>query len=177
MKKTNARRIVFNALLIAIYFVLGTWATLKLANLKITFEALPILIGALLFGPADGLLIGLLGSFLSQLAGGYGLTVTTPLWILPHALSGLVVGLYGVRRRDRELRFRELLLITAVSALLVTGLNTLALYVDAKIFHYYSKALVFGSLAVRIVTGIATAAAFSAVLPPILRALRRVLKK
>ena len=96
---------------------------------------------------------------------------------MPHALSGLVVGLCGVRRRDRELRFRELLLITAVSALLVTGLNTLALYVDAKIFHYYSKALVFGSLAVRIVTGIATAAAFSAVLPPILRALRRVLKK
>lgn len=177
MKKTNARRVVFNALLIAIYFVLGTWATLKLANLKITFEALPILIGALLFGPVDGLLIGLLGSFLSQLAGGYGLTVTTPLWILPHALSGLVVGLYGARRRDRELRFGELLLITALSALLVTGLNTLALYVDAKIFGYYSKTLVFGTLVVRIITGIATAAAFSAVLPPILRALRRVLKK
>lgn len=177
MKKTNAGRLVFNALLIAINFVLGSYVALKFANLKITFEALPILIGALLFGPADGCLIGLLGSFLSQLVGGYGLTVTTPLWILPHAVSGLVVGLYAARRRGRELRYGDLLLITAISALLVTGLNTLALYVDAKIFGYYSKALVFGSLAVRIVVGVATAAAFSAILPAILKPLRKILRK
>ena len=175
MKKTNAGRLAFNALLIAVNFVLGSYVALKLANLKITFEALPILIGALLFGPTDGLLIGLLGSFLSQLAGGYGLTVTTPLWILPHALSGLVVGLYGRRLRG-AFRYRDLLLITAISAVLVTGLNTLALYVDARIFGYYTRAPVFGTLALRIVVGVATAAAFSALLPAILKPLRKMLK-
>lgn len=174
MKKTNTRRLAFNALLIAVNFVLGSYVALKLVNQKITFEALPILLGALLFGPADGLLIGLLGSFLSQLVGGYGLTVTTPLWVLPHALSGLVVGLLG-RRLHGSLRYRDLLLVSVVSALLVTGLNTLAFYVDSVIFHYYSRALIFGSLGLRIAVGAATAAAFAAILPALLRPLRKML--
>ncbi len=160
-------------MLIALYVVLSILTPIKLQNFKFTFEALPVLIGALLGGPLDGLAVGGIGSFIYQLLfSGYGLTVTTPLWILPHALSGLAVGLCAkVRRYDYS--FVSVVIIAAISALLVTALNTLALYIDAKVFGYYSKALVFGSLPLKILTGIILAVLFSLILPQLLKTLKR----
>lgn len=160
-------------MLIALYVVLSVLTPVKLQNFKFTFEALPVLIGALLGGPLDGLAVGGIGSFIYQLLfSGYGLTVTTPLWVLPHALSGLIVGLYAKARRY-DYSFMAVVIIAAVSALLVTALNTLALYFDAKVFGYYSKALVFGSLPLKILTGIILAVLFSLILPQLLKTLKR----
>lgn len=177
MRKFKARRLATDAMLTALYFVLSTLTPIRTGNFKFTFEALPVLIGALLLGPVDGLIIGGLGSFLYQLlSSGYGLTATTVLWILPHAASGLAVGLYGARLKG-EPNFWNIMLICLISALLVTALNTLALYVDSRLYGYYSKALVFGALGFKVLAGAMLSAAFAAVLPKLLKAVRKFVSR
>ena len=168
----KTRRIVLIGLLVAMYVVLSLFLTVTLWNFKITFEALPILVGAFLLGPVDGLLIGFLGSFLNQMLT-YGFTPTTLLWVLPHAFSGLLVG-FLAKRLKGELTVKNVAVITVISALCVTALNTLAMYVDSKMFGYYSKAFVFGALGVRVITGIATAVAFALILPTLLAQLKKI---
>jgi len=173
MNKT--KRLTTLAMLIALYVVLSILTPIKLQNFKFTFEALPILVGALLFGPLDGFIIGTVGSFIYQLLfSGYGLTVTTPLWILPHAASGLLVGWYA-RKTNYQYSLQSVAVIAILSALLVTTLNTLALYLDSKIFGYYSKALVFASLPVKILTGIILSVLFALILPELLKRVRKII--
>ena len=108
--------------------------------MKITLDSLPILIGAALLGPLDGLAVGLVGSFLNQMIT-YGFTVTTLLWILPAGLRGLFVGLYA-RKRSFSMTTPQTVFITVLTALFVTALNTLLLYVDSWVYSYsYAAAL------------------------------------
>ena len=100
-----------NAMLVAMCTVLAAIALKLGGNLKITFESVPVHIGALLFGPVDGMIIGGLGTFLYQvLFSGYGITATTPLWILPYIVCGLAVGAYA-KRRDYSLSRAQLIFI------------------------------------------------------------------
>jgi ECF transporter S component (folate family) len=165
----RTKQIVFDAMLVALNFILSLIA-ISLSNMKISLAALPILTGAMLFGPWDGLTIGLLGSFLNQLLA-YGITPTTPVWVLPYAVSGLAVGLYA-KAKGFSLSFRQTIFITILSALVVTALNTLAMYVDSKLYGYYSVPYVFGALTFRVLSGVITSIAFSILLPPLLKALR-----
>jgi len=171
MNKT--KRIVIDGMLIALYTVLSLAGAVTLGNMRITFEALPVLIAGMLLGPADGFIVGFLGSLVQQLVS-YGLTPTTLLWIAPHALSGLLVGLLARKFRD-SLDVKHIAVISTLSALTVTALNTLAMYVDSKMYGYYSFAYVFGSLLLRVAAGVATAVVFSLILPPVLRAADKAL--
>jgi len=92
----KTRQIAFDSVLAAMCAVLGTLA-LDFGNLKITFEDVPVLIGALMFGAPEGSAIGFVGTFIYQIIR-YGFTATTFLWILPYCLCGLFVGLYAKRR-------------------------------------------------------------------------------
>ncbi len=169
----NIKRLTTDAMLAALCAVLGAVSITLFGNLKLTFENLPILIGALLFGPIDGMLIGGVGTFISQLLfSGYGLTVTTPLWVLPYVVSGLLVGLFAkkVQKSDSKL---YMILLLAADAIAVTLLNTLAFYIDSKVFGYYSKAMVFGNLIGKIVIGIVKAAAYAYLLPLLFKGLRK----
>ena len=173
----NTKRLTSLAMLIAIYVVLSILTPIKIANFKLTFEAFPILVAGLLLGPIDGLLVGALGSFIYQLLfSGYGITATTPLWIFPHALSGLIVGLLA-KKYNYELNFKRIVIISIISAFTVTALNTLALYADSKLYGYYSSTLVFGSLSVKIIIGIILAFIYSSVLPKLLAFLSKQLDK
>lgn len=164
-------------MLMALYVVLSIMTPVKVANFKFTFEAFPILVAGLLFGPLDGLYVGGIGSFIYQLLfSGYGITATTPLWILPHALSGLLVGLY-TKRKGFSFSFTETAFITSFSALLVTALNILALYVDSKLFGYYSYALVFGNVILKIAVGIILSFVYSLALPKLLTFLKKQLDR
>ena len=171
MKLSKTRRIALDAMLAAMFVVLSLFS-INLPGMKITLDSLPILIGAALLGPLDGLAVGLIGSFLNQMIT-YGFTATTLLWILPAGLRGLLVGLYA-KKRGFSMTLRQTIFITVLSALLVTALNTLLLYIDSWIYSYaYAAALM--TLALRIAAGILTAVLFSFLLPPILSALRRLL--
>lgn len=165
----KTKRLVVDALCAAMYVVLSSYVSLNLAGIKITPDALPILLAAIMYGPVDGLLVGLLGAFLGQLTGPYGLSVTTPLWILPAAARGLMVGL-AARSRAFSLKPLRLGALLVITALIVTALNTGVMWVDCLVFRY-SFATYSPYILARIIAGIATAVVFTFLLPPLLKAL------
>lgn len=165
------KRLVTNAMLIAMYVVLSLVATINLGNMKFTLDSLPIIVGAALFGPVDGMLIGLLGSFINQLIT-WGLGPTTLLWIIPAGVRGLLIGLFA-KHHNFDMSFKQTQFITISTALVVTALNTAVLYADAWIMGYHYAA-VFIDLVLRITAGIIIAFIFGAILPHILKPLRRI---
>lgn len=170
MKTTKTKRLALDAMLAAMFVVLSLFS-INLPGMKITLDSLPILVGAALLGPLDGLAVGLIGSFLNQMIT-YGFTATTILWILPAALRGLLVGLYA-KRHGFSMSLRQTVFITVATALLVTALNTLFLYVDSWVYGYsYAAALL--TVVMRVAAGVMTAVLFSLLLPGILGALRRL---
>jgi ECF transporter S component (folate family) len=88
---STTKRLAADAMLAAMFVCLSL-VSISLPNMKITLDSLPVLVAAFLFGPLDGLAVGLTGSFLNQMLT-YGFTATTLLWILPAGLRGLLVGL------------------------------------------------------------------------------------
>ena len=154
--------------------VLNTVGTIRLGWINISVSALPIIVGALLYGPGGGLMVGLVGAFLGQLMT-YGVTATTVLWIIPPAVRGLLIGLYA-KRCGYALSRRQLVGVLIVTSLVVTLLNTGAIYLDSVIYGYYTYAYVFGKVGIRIVSGAVTAVAMAFVTPPVLDMLKRSLR-
>ncbi len=172
----KTKRLTVDAMFAAMYIVLSKF-TLNMGFMKVTFESLPIIIGAAILGPMDGAVIGTVATFVSQLLSEYGLTATTPLWMLPYIALGLFTGLMAkAASYDLQSDVKKLAAVIVTGRLLVTAFNTLALYVDSKMFGYYSKAMVFGSLGTKIITSIVISVAFSALLPGLLKALKPVIK-
>lgn len=175
----STRRIALCAILIALYFAVSLFS-IELSGVKITFDSLPVTVGAMLFGPIDGFLIGLLGELLSQIVR-YGLTVTTALWIVPPALRGLMIGLGCVvlkkQMRIPSLSERKVPIVyfaVCIIAAAVTSLgNTAAYYFDSKIFGYYQFALIFGVAGIRLLTNILSSVLTAAAAIPVLLGLRK----
>lgn len=170
----TTRKLVAIALLTAVYVVLSIVGTLNLWWIRISVDSLPIILGALLYGPAGGLLVGLLGSFMNQLLA-YGLTATTLLWVLPAAVRGLLIGLYA-RRCGYVLSRAQTIGALVVTAVVVTALNTGVMYLDSVIYGYYTYAYVFGGIAARVFSGAATAVVMALVAPPVIELLKRSLR-
>ena len=178
--KLTIRRMAINAVMIAIYIILSVHFIIPLGGLKITIEALPVILCAVLFGPADAAIVGGLAEFINQLLT-FGITPTTALWVLPAVVRGLFVGLCLLPVRKQAVGQNLLLgkrlvafyIICLVSAVIVSCLNTFTLYVDSKMFGYYSYGLVFGSFALRIVTGLVASTAMAALTIPLYTAMRR----
>jgi ECF transporter S component (folate family) len=162
-------RITRDAMLAAVCAVLG-FIALDLGNIKITFESLPVLLAGFMFGPVDGMLVGGIGTLVYQLLR-YGVSATTVLWMLPYIICGLITGLAALNKANRTDSKRILFIVIAVEILILI-INTGVIYIDSKIYGYYSAAYVFGSLAVRIVICIVKSAAFGLVLPMLLRGLK-----
>lgn len=172
----NTKRLTTCAMLIAINVVLSILTPIKLSNFKFTFEAFPILIAGILFGPIEGLIVGTIGSAIYQiLFSGYGLMITTPLWIIPHAISGLIVGIYS-SKHNFVLNNKQLLFITIISALLVTVLNTIAIYIDSIVFGYYSFAYVFGTIIFKILGGIILAIIYALIIQKLVKNIKNMHK-
>lgn len=173
----NVRTLCRMAILTALYVILTTMLTLRLpGDIRITFASLPILLSALLFGPVEAAVIALVGEFLNQLLG-YGISVTTMLWIIPPAVRALVVGMSALafRGSDRPLERRPVTCYACciLGAMGTTVANTAVYWVDSIIYHYYSFALIFGSFAWRLFTGIITAAVVTTLAIPIAQFLRK----
>ena len=120
MNLSKTKRLALDAMLAAMYVVLSLFS-INLPGMKITLDSLPILVGAALLGPLDGLAVGLIGSFLNQMIT-YGFTATTLLWIIPAGLRGLLVGLYA-KHHSFDMTLRQTVFITIATALLVTALG------------------------------------------------------
>lgn len=173
------KRMAMVAMLTAVYVALSTLA-IVVGGMKLTFEHLPVIICAVIFGPVDGMLVGGLGEFINQMMT-YGLTPTTLLWMAPALVRGLSMGL-GAKLLDRHLgrsallnqRFPVALLIySVVTGLVCAGINTFTLYVDSRMFGYYSYALVFGALWFRILAAVITSVAMVMAAKPVVNALNK----
>lgn len=175
----SVRRIAIDAVLIAMFFGLSL-LSVQLGGIKITFASLPTIICAMLFGPIDGFLVGFLGAFLEQMLK-FGFTATTMLWILPPAIRGLFIGLCAVLLRkhmsvDSILQTKRpyvYFIFCILSGIIVSTLNTLVFYVDAKIYHYYEYHMIFGVFWIRIASGIVSSLLMALVALPVVAALKR----
>lgn len=180
MQKTRKSRIsirmmAIDAVLVAMYVVLNSIA-FRTANIKFTLDAFPIIVGAVMFGPLHGSLIGFLGSAIYQLFfSGYGITPTTILWMLPVIVRGFIVGFYS-KRRNYQPPMGGLAAITIIAGVLTTALNTLALYTDSIIYHYYSYELVFGLLIPKFIISIILAVVFALITPALVKKIRKNIK-
>ena len=171
MFNSKTKKLAMDSMLAAMCAVLG-YLSLDFGNLKITFESVPILLGALLLGPIDGMAIGGVGTLLYQLVR-YGVSVTTPLWILPYVLCGLVVGLGSTRRDFHPSRWESTVFIVS-GELLITLLNTVTLYIDSKIYGYYYPGFILAPLALRLTICVGKATVFSVLLPQLAGSVGRV---
>ncbi len=164
-------KLVIDALLAAMVALLG-YISIDATVIKITFESLPIFIGAFLLGPVDGMLIGGVGTLIYQLLR-YGFAYTTVLWMLPYILAGLICGL--IAKKDKfDTSKIKFVIVTLVAEVLISVLNTGVIYLDSKINHYYYVGIIMGSLAVRLVVAVAKGIAFGAVMPYLLTAIKKI---
>lgn len=171
----NAKRMTVISMLAAMCAVLGA-ISIDLGNLKITLESIPVILGAALFGPIDGALVGFVGTFVYQVIR-YGFSVTTLLWMLPYCICGLIVGLYA-KKRNYNLSVKQMILIVVIAELVITTLNTGVLYIDSKIYGYYSAVYIFGTLVPRYLICVGKAVAEGALLPLLIKPIKEnILKK
>jgi ECF transporter S component (folate family) len=166
----KTKQLVIDAMMAAMCAVLG-YLALDLGAVKVTFESLPILLSALLFGPVDGMLVGGVGTLVYQLLR-YGVTATTLLWILPYVVCGLIVGAWAKKKQFMLSRAQTVALVVAAE-LVVTGLNTGALYADSHIYGWYYPGLIMGVLGLRLAICVGKAVAFGVILPTLAEAVRR----
>lgn len=176
-KDSKIVKICFCAIMAALYIGLDYIAVSLSApfggTMKLSVSGIAIIIAAIMYGPVWGAAVGFVGAFLGQMLT-YGFTATTLLWVLPAVIRGLVFGLLFILFK-KSMKAHILCIETVISALFVTAFNTLALYLDAKIYQY--PAAVFGiSLANRIIAGIITAIIFAIILPSIIKGLKRIIK-
>ena len=177
--QNKTKRMATNAMLAALYFALSMLA-IPVGGLKLTFEHLPVIIAALMFGPVDALVIGALGELANQMMT-YGFTVTTVLWMAPAMFRGLSMGLcakflskYVGANAVIEKKLPLAFLVTCViSGLICSLLNTFTLYVDSKMFGYYSYAMVFGVLWIRLAASAVSSVVMAVAAKPVLAAMRK----
>ena len=170
-KKDWTLRITYDGLLAALCAILGSVAAIDISIAKLTFENVPIVIAGLLFGPVDGMLVGFVGTFLSQLLR-YGLEASTMLWVAPYVFSGLAVGIGAMICRFRP-KIWQLIIIMIVDAVIVTGLNTLGLY----IYYYYilqtPKETVFAAIPVRLAVSVVKGIIYAILIPLLIKGLEK----
>lgn len=176
MKLVNKRpvfRMTFLALNVALYFGLS-FVSIRLPGQEITFKGLPLLLVSVVSGPIDGVFVAIFGEFLAQLTSVYGLTPTTPLWILPHVFRALIVGLIMLKKdveKDRKLWIFSVVL----SGIVVTATNSLVIYLDALIMNY-PAVLTLITVITRGAASIATSILYAIVIPLLIRPLKKLRK-
>ena len=180
--KMAVKRLAVNAMLIAVYVVLR-YFNIPLGNsFRFTLAPFPVILCALLYGPVDGIIVGLLGEFLSQILGPYGLTPTTLLWCLGETVRGGTLGLCALlflrkwllaANRPRGRQIAVILAFCVITGVLAALCQTFALYVDSKMFGYYTYAAVFGVLIWRLLVYILLSGIFGWLSLPIISALKK----
>ena len=169
----TTRKLVTLGILIALHVVLTHVASIRVGNsLSITISGITEVVAGLLFGPISGGLVGLVGSLLNQVLR-YGITLTTPLWILPAGLKGLLCGWYA-KSNQYEMNPLQIYWVLLVTSVVVTAVNTNVMVVDAALFNYSTKAVALTQMGIRYVNGALTSIAYMLVMIPLLRQLGKM---
>ena len=144
--RSKILRITLDALFVALYVILGTVLSFKIPGaIQISVSTVPILLCAFLFSPADAAAVALLGTLLEQILdpSPYGFA-TLPMWLIPGVAMALLAALGArlCRRVEKKHVAAVLTCVTIICAeLLLTLLNTGALYIDGYLLGYSVKAI------------------------------------
>ena len=169
----TSKRLAFDGMLTALCAVLGYMA-IDLNFIKITFESLPVLLSAIMFGPVDGAIVGAAGTFIYQILR-YGASATTVLWMFPYVYAGVFLGLYARSSHFRNTN-REIFLSVLITKIGITIINTGVMYVDGMIFGYLFPGFISANLVTRFAACIAESIVFGFLIPRITIPLRKHVK-
>ena len=164
------------ALLTAMMVLLTMTISIQTPFFKLSFGSLPVVLAAMLFGPLEGAAVAILGEFIVQVLGPYGLMPTTFIWIWPPAIRALVIGGTAVwlRRSGIRLESRPVVCYGAcvIGAVLTTVGNTAGMWLDS-LFNRTSFAAAALWVPARFVSGICTALIIATICMPLVQSLRR----
>lgn len=172
--KLKNQSLVFKMTLLALnlaLFIVLNYASFNLQFVKFSAKGLPVIFIAVIFGPIEGALLGGVGEFLCQLVSPYGLTPTTPLWIVPWIVMGLIVGLMFKQKDVKEHPILWIITVI-VCCLAVTSINTLVIWIDGLVMQYDPK-LTTINIVIRFATSIASAILYMLVVPVLFEPLIR----
>ena len=179
MSKSKIRQLCAAAVFAAVYVLLDYVAELMskailTGNIKITLSGLPVIIGAIMLGPVWGGLIGAVGEAIVQLLT-FGLSAESMLYVAVQAICGVAVGLMYIllKRSDKIIPLAVNIISTR---LLLTVLNTAAIYVQFVIIYKSTYAVFTVMLLFRFVSAVLTSAVLLLIVPTAVRALRKVVK-
>lgn len=178
MSNNKVKKLALSAIMAALCVALEfatTGLNAVFPNFKLPIAMIPTVIAAVVCGPFWGAATGLIGAFIPQMVM-YGLTPTTPLWIAPAVIRGIIMGWLFIafhRSMNRGVLSFEII----VSSLAVTAVNTLAMYVDSKLYHYYSYAYVFGGIIPRIIISVIASVILALFMPPIVTLMKKQVDK
>ena len=163
-------------MLSAIFYVVGKFLVLNIGmDLKLTFKIFLLYIISVSINSISGMIVGGVGEFLIQLTSIYGLTATTIFWILPYMIVGFLFGVF-YRKLIKNNNKLELFLLIFLFNIILTFLNTIAFYIDSKIFGYYNFILVFGKLIFKIFVDIILAIIYTALFPYCISIIKKIKK-
>lgn len=133
--------------------------------LKFTFYGLPLMLVGCMYDTKVGLICGVVSGFVMQLTSEYGLTPTTPLWILAPICWGGASGFifYLLKRKNKLI---NMFIVTFITSILVTLLNTIAMLIEGQIYggEYYSLANILVNLPPRLISMLILTIAYTFIL-------------
>ena len=173
-------RVIINlavvALFSALYFVFSRFLSISISmQFKISFVGVIVIYASIAFPLYTSLSIGIVGEFLCQLFSEYGLSPTTILWMLPPLFRIIPIWLgYNLfRKKDIDLieskkivNYIFYFLICIFANLLLTGVNSLVLYLDGLIMNYPSG-LTLSIILIRFLVSIANGTISSLLVIPL----------
>ena len=167
------KKLTIKALFVSIFVIFSKFLTFTpYMGYRITFKNIVIYISAIILNMKEVALIACLGELLNQITGEYGVTMTTALWILPYVIVAILSSVFIKKAyKNFLLCFITIVLLN----ILLTILNTIVIYIDSKIFGYYSEALVFGSFFMKIISGVITAIIYTFIMNPIVEKIKKFL--
>jgi len=173
-KKITTKRIAFVGVLSAVYVLLSL-ISVGTNDFKISIESMAVLVAALVFGPVDGALVGIVGELIHQMLM-YGIDATTVLWIMPYAAEGLVAGMIAEKRTapvSAKSLAPSIIVGEVVLLLVVTPVNA----VSAIIQGWGNWVTILGSIPIRLIITVVRIVAYIFVLPLIVRPLSQKIKQ
>ena len=174
--RANIYKLCTLALLTAMMTLLALTLAIQTPFFKFSFKSLPIVLASMMFGPLEGMIVAVLGEFMAQVVGPYGLSPTTFIWIFPPASHAVVVGLTSMymQRNGARLENRPIVCyaVCVLGGMLTTTSNTFGMWLDSLFYHTSFAPVLFITPA-RYVSGVATAIGIATVCIPVMHMLRR----
>lgn len=168
----STRRIAFVGVLSAVYVILSL-LSIGTNDFRISLETLVILTGAIVLGPLEGCLIGIVGEIIHQLLL-YGIDATTVLWLIPYAAEGLIAGMIAVRNTSpvtSKSAAPTVIVGEVILLLLVTPVNA----VTAIIQGWGNWLTILGSIPLRLAIMAIRIVVYILILPFIIKPINRLM--